>query len=431
MSHELFSYFSLDDVNAKLFALNEQLPLSKNVDILFEQTNLLDFCVNNRIVFQPIEGNDCDKKRQPSDTTRHRYIKYAIGGPGIIWFETVAVVPQGCGQKKQLVLTEENVGAFSSLVNDIKQRCQKENGYEPLVIIQAGHAGRYSKNGKYRKPIIPWNNPLFEMNGPVDSEYIIGNEELQRLEESYGQFARLAYSAGFDGVDIKSCHLNLINELFSAHERPGPYGGSFENRMRFLVNCFDAAKANTNSGFILTTRMNVFDGFPYPFGFGAKKQNGLVPDTSEPIKIIQQLRKKFNLQLVNLSMGNPFINPHISRPFDHGTYIPNEHPFTSLARIVRCVGEIQKACPNVSVVASSLSYLRQFSPYLASGILEQGSATYVGFGRMALANPNFPRQLQKTKSIDINQVCLACGACSNMFINKQPVSCRITNQAFH
>ena len=102
-----------------------------------------------------------------------------------------------------------------------------------------------------------------------DSSCILSDDELRALPERYACSARLAEEAGFDGVDIKACHRYLLNELLSAHTRPGPYGGSFENRTRLLRDAVRAAKAATAGGAFISSRLNVYDGFPYPYGWGA------------------------------------------------------------------------------------------------------------------------------------------------------------------
>lgn len=63
-------------------------------------------------------------------------------------------------------------------------------------------------------------------------------------------------------------HRYLNCELLSAYNRPGEYGGSFENRTRFYLNCVRKVKKAVRSDFIVTSRLNVYDGFPYPYGFG-------------------------------------------------------------------------------------------------------------------------------------------------------------------
>ena len=97
---------------------------------------------------------------------------------------------------------------------------------------------------------------------PVSDAY------LDSLVSHYVDSARWAYEAGFDGVDIKSCHRYLLSELLASHTRSGKYGGAFENRTRLLLSIIKAVKAEVPSSFIIACRFNVFDAHPYPYGFG-------------------------------------------------------------------------------------------------------------------------------------------------------------------
>ena len=88
--------------------------------------------------------------------------------------------------------------------------------------------------------------------------------------------------AGFDGVDIKCCHRYLNSELLSAFNRDGRYGGSLENRTRLLRESVLGAIQSCSKEFLVSSRLNVYDGFKYPYGFGVKKDGSLELDLSEP-----------------------------------------------------------------------------------------------------------------------------------------------------
>lgn len=77
----------------------------------------------------------------------------------------------------------------------------------------------------------------------------------------------------------------------SAYNRTGCYGGSFENRTRFFLNAIDAANAAATGNFIVTSRLNIYDGFPYPYGFGVAPDGGIIPDMEEPIQLVEKLHR--------------------------------------------------------------------------------------------------------------------------------------------
>lgn len=118
----------------------------------------------------------------------------------------------------------------------------RANGFAPYLIMQANHSGRYAKPDGVPKPIIAYRHPIYEQRRPADDSCIASDDYLKGLEEKFGQAAVLCREAGFDAADIKSCHGYLLAELASAYTRPGPYGGSFENRFRLFINAFKNAK---------------------------------------------------------------------------------------------------------------------------------------------------------------------------------------------
>jgi 2,4-dienoyl-CoA reductase-like NADH-dependent reductase (Old Yellow Enzyme family) len=79
---------------------------------------------------------------------------------------------------------------------------------------------------------------------------------------------------------------------------------------------------------------------------------------------------------------------------------------------MRGVSDIQHAFPDLPVIGSAFSYLRQYSPLLAAGMVEGGHCAFAGFGRMTLAYPDFVGQLRSTGEIDPRRVCVACGRCA-------------------
>nr|HML47514.1 flavin oxidoreductase/NADH oxidase [Clostridia bacterium] len=178
-------------------------------------------------------------------------------------------------------------------------------------------------------------------------------------------------------MDVKCCHRYLSNELLSAYTRPGLYGGSLENRSRFLRNAYAAARSAVSPRMIVTSRMNAYDGFPYPYGFGVNEDEGTKVDLTEAKAVVRMLRFQ-GLPLLNITIGNPYVNPHVNRPYDRGNYVPEEHPLVGESRMMRCVSELQKDQPDLPIIGSAFSYLRQYSPALAAGMVGGGHAAMAG-----------------------------------------------------
>ena len=426
MAHEAFHYQSLADVRSTSDALGTSLPLSEDLSALFAPLTIGGHTANNRIAFQPMEGTDGTADGAPGELTRRRYLRFAHGGPGLIWFEAVATVPEARASAHQLRITQENLDQFKRLVDEIRETSLKANGYAPIIIMQATNSGRYSKPQGFPEPLIAYNCPPLE-DTPLDASRILSDDTLRRYEAAFGPAARLAQKAGFDGVDVKCCHRYLACELLSAFTRPGPYGGSFENRTRFLKNAYRAAQAAVTGDFILTSRMNAYDGFPYPYGFGVNPGD-MTPDMTEAIRLIGELKDEFHIPLINITMGNPYKNPHVNRPYDHGNYVPDEHPFVGLSRMMQGVAQIQQAHPELPVIGSAFSYLRQFAPNLAAGMVSENKCAMAGFGRMAFACPDMTRELRENGKIDPKHACVSCGGCAQLLRAGTPAGCVVRDR---
>lgn len=414
MKHDKFHYNTLEELQNELQRLNVTLPLSDQYEVLKKPFEIQGHTVPNRIAIQPMEGCDGTADGQPGELTRRRYQRFAESGAGLIWVEAVSIVNEGRANPRQLKIDAKNVESFKRMLDEIRETSMKRNGYAPILIMQSTHSGRYAKPTGTPAPMIAYNNPIFEKDHPIDSSRIISDDYLMMLEEKFGEAAALAEKAGFDGVDIKCCHRYLLSELCSAYERPGMYGGSLENRTRLYRNAVRNAKQAVSSHMIVTSRLNLYDGFPYPNGFGVAKDGSVTPELSEPIWLVGQLHKQLGMELIDFTIGNPYFNPHVNRPYDNGGYIPDEHPLEGVARMFDCIGRVSREYPDLKVISSGHTYLRQFAPNLAAGAVKSGVSTMAGFGREAFAYPEFIHDLFEQGAMDGKKCCITCGKCTEL-----------------
>lgn len=425
MTHERFHYKTLEDVKAKAAELGLTLPFAEDTHALATPLAVRNILFPNRMGIAPMEGADSLPDGSPSDYTTRRYVKEAVGGAAIIWFEAISIVEEGRSSQTQLLLTKDNLAAYQKLTAAVKEAGMKANGYAPYLILQANHSGRYSNPDNKPAPMIAYRHPELEQYRIADDSCIVSDDYLKGLEEKFGEAAALAKQAGFDAVDIKSCHGYLLAELSSAYTRPGPYGGSYENRTRLLKNAILAAKPYEDDSFMVTARLGVYDGYAYPYGFGVSEGSGLTPDLTEPIRLVAELHRDYGLDLIDLTMGNPYATTHVTRPFDAGKYPPDEHPFEGLARMIHGIGAVKKAVPGIAVLGSAPTYLRQFADLYAAGAVEQGLCDGMLFGRMAFADPDFANEILHIGRIDPGRVCLTCGKCGDLIRAHKPTGCVI------
>lgn len=425
MSQERFHYKTLEEVKERAEELKVYLPFSSSTDILKTPLKVGNVTFHNRMGIAPMEGADSLEDGSPSDYTIRRYVNEAIGGSALIWFEAISIVPEGRSSKTQLLLTEENVESYKRMNEKIKEAGRKANGFEPYLIMQANHSGRYSNPDNRPAPMIAYRHPQLEQYRAADDSCIVTDDYLKSLEESFGKAALLAKKAGFDAVDIKSCHGYLLAELLSAYDRPGQYGGNYENRTRLLQNGIKAAKVWEDENFQVTCRLGIYDGYEYPWGFGVSEGSGLKPDLKEPIRLVKELYGNCGIQMMNLTMGNPYATTHVTRPFDMGKYEPEEHPFTGIGRMIAGIGEVKKAVPEMVIFGSAPTYLRQFADLYTAGAVEEGFCDGMLFGRMAFADPDYANEIIKNGRIDPKRVCMTCGKCGDLIRAHKPTGCVI------
>jgi 2,4-dienoyl-CoA reductase-like NADH-dependent reductase (Old Yellow Enzyme family) len=436
-----FKYKNIDELRKEINELQLDIPIYSKVEILQQRIIVNNRFIPHRLAIQPMEGFDANSDGTPGKLTFRRYKRFAEGGPSLIWFEATAIDHNCCSNPHQLVLSENNSESFKELVLFTKKLCNrslKELGFvnKCCLLLQLNHSGRYSFKENRKYPIRAYHNKeLDNASGLSEKEgIVISDNELKELEDLWVQKAILAKKIGFDGVDIKSCHGYLIHELFSSRNRKKSiYGGKIlGNRTRFFLNIIKKIikELGYEKDFLVTSRMSIYDGMPYPNGFGVRSVDSenfpATIDLTEPIEVINQLYN-LGIRLINITAGNPHFKPQITRPFDvpiKGGLLPNEHPLFGVYRLLNLASLIKNHLPDDMVVmGSGYSYLRQFAIYIAAGLAHEKKVDICGFGRMALANPNFPKQIFQEEMLDKKQVCISCSKCSELMKSGKNVGC--------
>ena len=377
--------------------------------------------IPNRIVLQPMEGCDCEPDGSPSDLTAEKYKKAAKSGAGTVWFEANAVCPEGRTNPRQMMLTQNNLPVFQKLLSELREIAKNEHGISPVFILQLTHSGRQSL-----RPMIAYRNPVYEERRPVGDDAVVTDEYLDTLPALYAKSALLAVEAGFDGVDVKSCHGYLLQELLSAFTRKGKYGGSLENRMRLYLDCIGAVKEVLPENILLTARLSVSDMVKKPYGFGTTEENLL--QLSEPDILIGKMVEA-GVTILNVTVGNPYYNPHVNRPYRKGGYLAPESAETGLQRFTYIEKHIKKKFPSLLVVGSGLSYYRETLFTESERLLSEGVCDMVGYGRMWLAYPEFFADHLKSR-FEPKKCCLACSKCTELMRAGKVSGCAVFNEYY-
>jgi 2,4-dienoyl-CoA reductase (NADPH2) len=423
--HERFRFKSKEEVLQKALDLGFELPFSDDISPLLTPVLFEKFTIPNRLVVQPMEGYDSEYDGSPSELTRRRYLRYANGGSGIIWYEAVAVTIDGRSNPNQLWINKNNSHAFGRLNDEVRKNADQA-GIVPLLVIQLTHSGRYSRPDGKPQPQVAAMNQILDKGIP----YLLTDDDLKRIQDDYVAAAKLAANSGFDAIDIKACHGYLIVELLAARSRRHSiYGGEDHNdRFRFMIETIDRIKAEI-PGIIITTRLNISDG--YAGGFGVDKDNR--PDYTEPMLLVQDL-KSLGISLLNLSMGSPYFNAHVTRPYDNplpGQQVPEEHPLEGVIKMINGTSLFQKSFPELYFVGSAYSYLRQYAPNVGAAVLRNGDASFIGLGRNSFAYPALPVDLIEKGKADPSKICITCSGCTRLIRNLRPGGCVIRDREIY
>ena len=411
MEHRKFTYQHLDELKEDIILSGVELPISEPLDILKTSLPLCGKLLPNRLAIHPMEGCDATAEGAPDELTFRRYERLGAGGAGLLWMEACAVTGEGRGNARHLYLNHDTFPVFKKLFDSMMMSAKTASGdnFRPYTVLQLTHSGRYSKPHTDATAIVAVaENPYLDpFSNP--KRRLITDDELERIEDQYVETARLAKEIGFDAVDIKTCHRYLISELLSAHTREGRYGGSFENRVRFLLNVIHKVKTHVDIN--VAVRLNAYDAIPHPYGWGADEDGH--PTLDEPRRLMQMLWEN-GVRLVNITTGNPYYNPHIGRSADVGPYTAPEHPIESAARMLHIIKEMKAAASGITLVGTGFSWFREYGANLAAGCIEQGWMDMAGFGRQSFAYPGFSKDVIVGGAMLRSKCCITCTKCTEL-----------------
>lgn len=381
-----------------------------------------------------MEGWDGTTDGKPTELTIRRWQRFGQSGAKLIWGgEAVAVRPDGRANPNQLIINENNLPDLAKLRESLIQaHASRWNTDDLLIGLQLTHSGRFCRpNDKKRmEPRILYHHPILDRKFGLPDDYpVMTDEEIERLVEDYVVAARLAQKAGFAFVDIKHCHGYLGHEFLNAVDREGKYGGSFENRTRFLREIVSGIRAEA-PGLEIGVRLSAFDFIPfkpdengigkpeewageYRYAFGGDS-SGVGTDLSEPDQFLGQC-EALGIRLVNITAGSPYYVPHIQRPAlfpPSDGYQPPEDPLVGVARLINATAELKSKHPNLCVVGTGYSYLQEWLPNVAQNVVRMGRADFVGLGRMVLTYPELCADVLDGKPLDRKRLCRTFSDCT-------------------
>lgn len=393
-------------------------PASGDLSVLAEPVRLGNKTIPNRMCIHPLEGFDGTPDGRPSDLIFRRYGRYARGGSGLIWYESITVSDDGRCNPLQMIIKKSTIKEIKRLVDQSNQAAMECYGRKPYNVLQLTHSGRRSVDADWNPtPLAVVENPYIDHHNSIDGRSgkltIATDEKIEEIIESFIEAAALSVEAGFDSVDVKVCHEYILRELLAAYNRPGKFGGSFENRARALFDIIDGIRKRVGDAIDICVRLNAYDCIPYPHGWGMVKEEGVMaPDLTETIQLCRLLVEK-NVKLINISTMMPRYQPY-GRGYLAEIEGSEINPYAGTYALLRATREIKEAVPEGVFVATGLTWLEQFGGSVGAGAIRDGWFDIAGFGRQAFAYPDYARDIMEHGLMQRNRCCVTCDKCYDL-----------------
>src|SRR6266446_8123223 len=410
----------------------------------------------NRIAVHPMEGWDATPDGNISESMLRRWRRLGTSGAKLVWGgEAAAVSHAGRANPNQLVVAAHTLKGLEQLRAALLEGHRQTTGScDGLLIgLQLTHSGRYCRPNDHGKPEprILYHHPILDRRLGLGTDYpLLTDGEIGAIVQEFHRAAKLASEMGFHFVDIKHCHGYLGHEFLSAHTREGQYGGSFENRTRFLREVVQGIRS-ISAGLAIGVRLSAFDTvpfrpdpsqtangklgpgipeshdnlIPYRWGFGVNSLHPTEADLTETIRFLSLL-EELEIRLVNITAGSPYYNPHIQRPALYPPsdgYQPPEDPLAGVALQMNVTQQLKRLFPNLIIVGTAYSYLQDFLPHVAQAAVREGWADLVGLGRMVLTYPEILWDATEGNEIQHKRVCRTFSDCTTAPRKGLPSGC--------
>jgi 2,4-dienoyl-CoA reductase-like NADH-dependent reductase (Old Yellow Enzyme family) len=391
--------------------------------------------LGNRFSILPMEGWDGTEDGRPSELTVRRWKHFGQSGAKLIWgCEAVAIRHDARANPNQLVLEDRTMSALAglreTLVAEHTARFGPRAGDDLYIGLQLTHSGRYSRPVKGApQPLAACAHPQLDARFP-GGVTVLSDDDLDRLVDEFVRASRMARDMGYAFVDFKHCHGYLLHELLGARTRGGKYGGSLENRTRFMRNTIDGIRAGA-PGIEIAVRLSVFDSVPfrkgvgdrgepevspreYSQGFGVIADEDMDDALAESREVLGMLRDR-GVRLICVTAGSPYYCPHVQRPAAFPPidgYDPPEDPLRGVARQIDATARLKSAFPDLVFVGSAYSYLQEWLPHVAQYNIRHGRTDIVGIGRMALSYPDLPADVLAGHKLKRKAICRTFSDCT-------------------
>ncbi len=332
----------------------------------------------NRIIFPPIATNLTHTSGEISERQLFHYRRRAEGGAGLIIVENACIDYPAArhGATQPRIDSDEFIPSLARLA-----RAVHDAG--AVISIELTHPGLNAslKFSGGRRPIALSPVPV-RKDGVLPRE--LAEEEIEVLVETYAQAALRAKRAGFDMVELQGAHGLLINQFLSplTNKRTDRYGGSRENRLRFVAEIVERIRSLCGDRFPITIRLATDD----------MVKGGIDPEEG---KALAAGLEAIGLDMVQADLG---LCPKEKR------LEPMPYPQGWRAHLAAGLKEA------VSIPVAAVGVIRE--PGFAEGLLSRGEADLIVLGRALIADPDWPNKARAGHPERIKK-CIGCGECVN------------------
>ena len=255
--------------------------------ILFQPLTFTNGKTAKNRFFKSAMEEQLAKHNQPTQTLVHLYDTWAKGGIGISVTGNVMVAENGKGSINDVVITDERS------MDTLKAWAKAGTQNDTLLIMQINHAGKQSPKVINPVPVAPSAVALKGMDGFINPPRALADNEIETIIQQFIQTAKIAEQAGFSGVQIHGAHGYLVSQFLSPHhnQRTDKWGGSLENRMRFLVEIYQGIRAVVRPEFLVGLKLNSAD----------FQKGGF--DETDSIQVVQKM-SELGIDFIEISGGN-------------------------------------------------------------------------------------------------------------------------------
>ncbi len=368
---------------------------------LFTPIRIKNIRLKNRIIAAPTSPQMVTTEGHLTPELIAYYEEKAIGGAAVVTVgESIVHSPTGKSHNKQICL--DSFGIKQGLTK-MARLIQHAGGY---ANIQLAHGGKYAglvSVGGTEVCCETAYGPIHEMT-PLGEVQEMPKEVIYEIIEAYGKAALLCKNCGFDMVQVHAAHGWLFSQFLSkTNTRNDEFGGSLENRARFLLMTLDCVRQNVGPQFPIEIRLNGDDFLDTGLGLA---------EYTEVAKMVEDKVDLYNISCGNHEDPNIFCRTHPSAFFPRGVnvYLAAEIK-KHVSKPVACVGSLNDPAQMEEIIAS-------------------GQADIIEIGRGLLADPYLPKKAYAGQEADINP-CLRCYECFGDTTENEYIKCSVNPTMGH